>query len=79
MLFNNASEFWKIAAMGLKRAQEDKGIAVDLKLADTGKVEQKKKIIEDLVRQRYQGIAVSVISPDDRVRDINKAAEKNRE
>jgi ribose transport system substrate-binding protein len=73
---NNTSEFWKIAEKGLKRALEEKGIQVDLKQPDTGKVEQQKKIIEDLVSQGYHGIAVSVISPDDMARDINKAAER---
>src|SRR5437867_1886587 len=71
---NNASEFWKIAEKGLQRAKAEKGIQVDLKQPDTGKVEQQKKILEDLVSQGYHGIAVSVISAEDMVRDINKAA-----
>jgi ribose transport system substrate-binding protein len=73
---NNASEFWKIAEKGLQRAKQEKGIQVDLKQPDTGKVEQQKKILEDLVSQGYHGIAVSVISAEDMVRDINKAAEQ---
>src|SRR5262249_19383374 len=57
---NNASEFWKIAEKGLQRAKQEKGIQVDLKQPDTGKVEQQKKILEDLMSQGYHGIAVSV-------------------
>lgn len=73
---NNASEFWKIAEKGLQRAKQEKGIQVDLKQPDTGKVEQQKKILEDLVNQGYHGIAVSVISAEDMVSDINRAAEQ---
>lgn len=71
---NNASEFWKIADKGLEKAREE-GIAIDLKQPTTGKVEEQKGIIEDLVSQGYHGIAVSVISARDMARDLNKAAE----
>jgi ribose transport system substrate-binding protein len=73
---NNASEFWKIAEKGLDKAKKENGIVVDMKQPTQGKVEEQKKIIEDLVSQGYHGIAVSVISPDDMIRDLNKAAEK---
>lgn len=71
---NNASEFWKIAEKGLEKARGE-GIQIDLKQPATGKVEEQKKIIEDLVSQGYDGIAVSVISANDEVRDLNQAAE----
>jgi ribose transport system substrate-binding protein len=73
---NNASEFWKIAERGLEKARRENGIAIDLKQPATGKVEEQKKILEDLVSQGYHGIAVSVISAEDMVRDVNKAAAK---
>lgn len=73
---NNASEFWKIAEKGLEKARKEHGIQIDIKQPTSGKVEEQKKIIEDLVSQGYHGIAVSVISPDDMVRDLDKAAEK---
>ncbi len=73
---NNASEFWKIAEKGLEKARKELGLQIDLKQPTSGKVEEQKKIIEDLVSQGYHGIAVSVISPDDMVRDLNKAAER---
>lgn len=73
---NNASEFWKIAEKGLQKAQGEIGVAVDLKMPPTGKVEEQTRILEDLVSQGYHGVAISVLSPEDQVRDINKAAEK---
>jgi ribose transport system substrate-binding protein len=47
-----------------------------MKLPETGKVEQQKKIIEDLVSQGYHGFAISLISPNDETRDLDKATEK---
>jgi ribose transport system substrate-binding protein len=73
---NNASEFWKIAEKGLEKARKEKGIQIDIKLPTAGKVEEQKKIIEDLVSQGYHGIAVSVIAPRDMTSDLNDAAEK---
>jgi ribose transport system substrate-binding protein len=73
---NNSSEFWKIAAKGLEKANKELGITVDLKMPDTGKPEQQRKIIEDLISQGYHGFAISLISPADQTRDIDKATAK---
>jgi ribose transport system substrate-binding protein len=72
---NNSSEFWKIAAKGLEKANKELGINVELKMPETGKVEQQKKIIEDLVSQGYHGFAISLISPADETRDLDKASQ----
>jgi ribose transport system substrate-binding protein len=71
---NVPSEFWKIAEKGLEKARREHGIHIDMKQPPTGKVEEQKKILEDLVTQGYHGIAVSIISAEDEVRDINRAA-----
>lgn len=73
---NNASEFWKIAAAGVHKYEKEAGITVDIKMPPNGKVEEQNEIIENLVSQGYNGIAVSVIAPPDQVSAINKAAAK---
>ena len=73
---NNASEFWKIASAGVRKYEKEAGITVDIKLPPNGKVEEQNQMIEDLVAQGYNGIAISVIAPDDQVAEINKAAAK---
>ena len=73
---NNSSEFWKIAEKGVQKANKELGISVDMKLPETGKPEQQKKIIEDLISQGYHGFAISLISPADQTRDIDKATAK---
>lgn len=73
---NNASEFWKIAAKGLEKAEKEIGVKVDFRAPATGKVEEQTRILEDLISQGYHGIAISVLSPEDQVRDLNQAAQK---
>ncbi|HEY2586162.1 MAG TPA: sugar-binding protein [Tepidisphaeraceae bacterium] len=73
---NNASDFWKIASAGVHKYEKEKGVAVDIKMPPNGKVEEQNGIIEDLVAQGYNGIAVSVIAPNDQVAEINRAAAK---
>ncbi len=71
---NNASEFWKIAAAGVHKYEKEAGVQVDIKLPTTGKTDEQNRILETLSSQGYNGIAVSVITPKDQVRNINKAA-----
>jgi ribose transport system substrate-binding protein len=73
---NNASEFWKIADKGVEKAAKELNLAVTVKKPPAGKVEEQKKILEDLVSQGFHGVAVSVISAEDEVLDINKACSK---
>jgi ribose transport system substrate-binding protein len=73
---NNASDFWKIAAAGVHKYEQESGVHVDIKMPPTGTVTEQKQILENLVSQGYDGIAVSVIAPDDEIEEINRAAAK---
>ncbi len=71
---NNASEFWKIAAAGVRKYQNEANVQVDIKMPPNGKTEEQDGYIENLISQGYNGIALSVIAPDDQVGDLNRAA-----
>lgn len=73
---NNSSDFWKIAAAGVHRYEKEAHVHVDIKMPPTGAVAEQKQILENLVTQGYNGIAISVIAPDDEVTDLNKAAKR---
>src|SRR5437764_9506298 len=75
---NNASEFWKIAAAGVHKYEKESGVQVDIKMPPNGKPEEQNSYLENLVSQGYNGIAVSVIAPNDQVENINKAAAKTK-
>ena len=73
---NNASDFWKIAAAGVHKYEKEAGVHVDIKMPPNGTVSEQKQIIENLVSQGYNGIALSAVAPDDEVNEINAAAER---
>jgi len=73
---NNASDFWKIAAAGVHKYEQEAGVTVDIKMPPTGAVAEQKQILENLVSQGYNGIAVSVIAPADETAEINAACKK---
>jgi ribose transport system substrate-binding protein len=71
---NNASEFWKIAAAGVHKYEKETNTQIDIKMPPNGKTEEQNQIVENLSSQGYNGIAVSVIAPNDQVRMMNRAA-----
>jgi len=73
---NNASEFWKIAAAGVRKYEKEGNVKVDLRMPSGGTVAEQTQIVDDLVSQGYHGIAISVIAPKDEVNLINRAARK---
>lgn len=75
---NNASEFWKTASNGVHKYEREAGVQVDIKMPPSGKAEEQNQIIETLLSQGYDAIAVSVIAPNDQVSVLNKAAAKTK-
>jgi ribose transport system substrate-binding protein len=73
---NNASEFWKIASNGVHKYEKEAKVQVDIKMPPAGKTEEQNQILESLVSQGYDAIAVSVIAPKDQIAILNKTAAK---
>jgi ribose transport system substrate-binding protein len=74
---NNSSEFWKIAAAGIRKYEQEAKIQVDLKMPANGTTEEQNQLLENLSSQGYDGIAVSVIAPNDQVPILDRVAEKS--
>src|SRR5260370_32017303 len=75
---NNASAFWKIAAAGVHKYEQEAKVQVDIKMPPNGTTEEQNQILENLASQGYDGIAVSVIAPNDQVPVLNKIADKTK-
>jgi ribose transport system substrate-binding protein len=75
---NNASEFWKIAAAGVHKYEQEGKVQVDIKMPPNGTTEEQNQILENLSSQGYDAIAVSVIAPNDQVPVLNKVAAKTK-
>ena len=75
---NNASEFWKLAANGVHKYEAEGKVQVDIKMPQNGQTEEQNQIIENLVSQGYNAIAVSVVAPKDQTAMLDRAAAKTR-
>lgn len=75
---NNASEFWKIAAAGVRKYEQESKVQVDVKMPPNGTTEEQNQILENLASQGYDAIAVSAIAPNDQVPVLNKVAAKTK-
>jgi len=73
---NNASEFWKIAAAGIHKYEQEAKVQVDIKMPPTGSTDEQNQILQNLTSQGYDAIAVSAIAPNDQVAVLDKVAEK---
>jgi ribose transport system substrate-binding protein len=73
---NNASEFWKIAAAGVHKYENEAKVQVDIKMPPNGTTEEQNQILENLASQGYDAIAVSSTAPNDQVPVLNKVAAK---
>jgi len=73
---NNASEFWKIAAAGVRQYEQEGKVQVDVKLPPNGTPEEQNQILENLASQGYDAIAVSVVAPNDQTGALDKIAAK---
>ncbi|MET0794748.1 MAG: substrate-binding domain-containing protein [Polyangiaceae bacterium] len=71
---NNTSSFWKIAAAGVHKYEQEGKVQVDIKLPPNGTLDEQNQILQNLVSQGYDGIAVSAIAPKDQTTQLNDVA-----
>src|SRR4051812_41333447 len=72
---NNPSQFWKIAAGGIHKYEQEQKVQVDIKMP-AGSPEAQNEVLQNLASQGYDAVSVSVVAPNDQVGVLNKVAEK---
>jgi len=73
---NNVHEFWTIAEAGTRKAANDLGVEVIFKRPKQPSAASQKEIIDDLLTQGVQAIAISVIDPENQADYLNSIADK---
>lgn len=73
---NNPSTFWAIAEAGLKKAEAEFGVEVEIRTPPTGAVDEQQRIIEELIAKQVDGMAISPIDPAGMTRVLNEAADR---
>ncbi len=73
---NNSAEFWTIAEAGTSKAAPEFGVEVLFRRPQQGTAAQQKEIIEDLLAQGVQAIAISVKDPKNQLDYLNEIASR---
>ena len=74
---NNASEFWTIARKGTeKAAAEIPTIQIDFRIPADGTAAEQQHIIDDLLANGVEGIAISPVDPKNQTGMLNNAASR---
>ena len=72
---NGASDFWKAAAAGIKKAQAElPGFKLDLQYPQQATVAAQQQLMDDLVTAGAKGIMVSAVDPKTSTTGLNKIA-----
>jgi ribose transport system substrate-binding protein len=71
---NNASDFWKIAEAGVRKAELEFGVECEVQLPASGTADDQQRIIEALIARGIAGMAVSPNDAENQVDIINRAA-----
>src|SRR5450432_1151432 len=61
---NNSSDFWNIAEKGVRKAEKDFGIKVDVFRPLKGEVSDQQRFLEDIQVQNFDGVAISPIDAE---------------
>jgi ribose transport system substrate-binding protein len=61
---NNSSDFWNIGEKGLRKAERDFGVKVDMFRPLKGEVADQQRFLEDIMVQGFDGVAISPVNPD---------------
>lgn len=64
LVTNNSSDFWNIAEKGLRKAEKDFGVKVEMFRPLKGEVADQQRFLEDIMVQGFDGVVISPINPD---------------
>jgi ribose transport system substrate-binding protein len=73
---NNSSDFWNIAEKGLRKAEKDFSVKVDMFRPLKGEIADQQRFLEDIMVQSFDGVAISPINPDAMTGTFDKVAAK---
>ena len=73
---NNPYEFWLIAKRGCEDAAATYNVELEFRMPSKGSADEQKQIIEDLMVNKVEGIAISPCDAANQLRDLNDVASK---
>jgi ribose transport system substrate-binding protein len=74
---NNASDFWFLARKGTEKADRElSDVSVEFRITPNGTAAEQKRIVDDLVAEGIDGIAISPVDPTIQTPFINETAKQ---
>src|SRR2546429_9534868 len=74
---NNSADFWTIARKGVEKADgELTDVSAQFKICSDGTAAEQKRIIDDLLTQGFDGIAISPVDPENQTALINDVSKR---
>jgi ribose transport system substrate-binding protein len=74
---NNSADFWTIARKGVEKADNElSGVSAQFKICSDGTAAEQKRIIDDLLTQGVDGIAISPVDPENQTALINEVSKR---
>jgi ribose transport system substrate-binding protein len=71
---NNAADFWTICEAGAKKGAEEFGAELIFRKPAQGTADEQREIIDTLMSQKVNGLAISVNDPKNQINFLNKIA-----
>jgi ribose transport system substrate-binding protein len=71
---NNSSDFWNIAEKGLRKAEKDFAVKVDMLRTLKGELSVQRRFLEEILVQNFDGVAISPINPDAQTEILDRVA-----
>jgi ribose transport system substrate-binding protein len=74
---NNSADFWTIARKGVEKADNElTDVSAQFKICSDGTAAEQKRIIDDLLTQGVDGIAISPVDPENQTALINEVSKR---
>ncbi|HAN98203.1 MAG TPA: sugar ABC transporter substrate-binding protein [Planctomycetaceae bacterium] len=73
---NMIADFWKIAQAGCRDAEKDLGVKVEVRMPAQKSAAEQRRVVQDLITSGIDGLAISVVDPDNQTEWINELAGK---
>ena len=72
---NNASDFWKIAEAGVRKAEQEFDVECEMQIPPNGTADDQQRIVEALIAKGITGMAISPNDAQNQIDLIDQAAE----
>ena len=74
---NNSADFWTIARKGVEKADNElQDVSAEFRITSDGTAAEQKRIIDDLLTKKVDGIAISPVDPENQTELINNATKQ---